>query len=157
MAAAPGSRLTRRRLLVGLLLIPPAVSGCALDPSTRQPPDPLIALAAAARADAALATAAITADPGLAARVQPLVDARTRHAAALDAEVARLRPGRSSTAPAATPAPAADAPVTLAQVRAAAATAAEAAAAVVLELPVDRVGLVASVSACCAGYAAVLV
>jgi hypothetical protein len=157
VAAAPGSRITRRRLLVGLLLIPPAVSGCALDPSTRKPVDPLTALADAARADAALATAAISADPGLAVRVQPLVDARTQHAAALDAEVLRLRPGSPSTSPAATPAPpAVGRPVTLAQVRAAAQSAADAAAAVALDLPVDRVGLAASVSACCAAYATVL-
>src|SRR5690606_31703946 len=62
--AGPGSRglLNRRELLAGLLLVPPAMAGCALggagEPSG---PDPLVALAEAARADAALAAAAIAA------------------------------------------------------------------------------------------------
>ena len=86
MPTAPGSGISRRRALAGLLLIPPAVSGCALGrPGSPRPVDPLLALADAARADAALATAAIA-----------------------------------------------------------------------LDLPVDRVGLVASVAASCAGYATVL-
>ena len=48
-------------------------------------------------------------------------------------------------------------PVSLAQVRAASQASSDAAAALALDLPVDRVGLVASVAACCAGYATVLV
>ena len=115
----------------------------------------MLSLADAARADAALAAAAITADPALAERVQPLVDARTAHAAALDAEVARLRPGRPTPAPT-VGAAGADGPVPLARVPAAARASADAAATVALDLPVDRVGLVASVAACCAGYATVL-
>jgi hypothetical protein len=143
-----------------LLLIPPAVSGCALgSPGTPRPVDPLLALADAARADAALATAAITADPALAERVQPLVDARTAHAAALDAEVRRLRPGRSTSTPVPVPpvpSPPVEGAIPLARVRAAAQASADTAAAIALDLPVDRVGLVASVAACCAGYATVL-
>jgi hypothetical protein len=152
---APGSGISRRRALAGLLLIPPAVSGCALGrPGSPRPVDPLLALADAARTDAALATAAITADPTLAERVQPLADARTAHAAALDAEVRRVRPGQSTNTP--TPAPPVEGAVPLARVRAAARASADSAAAVALDLPVDRVGLVASVAACCAGYATVL-
>ena len=83
------------------------------------------------------------------------MDARTAHAAALDAEVQRLRPLRHAASPPA-PVPPVDGPVPLARVRAAARAAADAAAAVALDLPVDRVGLVASVAACCAGYATVL-
>ena len=48
-------------------------------------------------------------------------------------------------------------PVSLAQVRAASQASSDAAAALALDLPVDRVGLVGSVAACCAGYATVLV
>ncbi len=155
MAAPPDPSVTRRRLLIGLLLVPPAVSACALvSPGRDTPGDPLIGLADAARADAALAAAAIVADRSLADRVQPLVDARSEHALALDTEVQRLRAGRPSTSPSPPPVP--TQPVTLARVREAARAASAAAAAVALDLPVDRVGLVASVSACCAGYAAVL-
>ena len=82
--------------------------------------------------------------------MQPLADARTAHAAALDAEVRRLRPGQpTSTTPA--PPPPVEGAVPLARVRAAARASADTAAAVALDLPVDRVGLVASVAACCAG------
>jgi hypothetical protein len=153
VVSAPGSSITRRRVLIGMLLVAPAVGGCALT-ATPEPTDPLIALADAARADTALAAAAITADPALAGRLRPLVDARTAHAAALDAEVARLRPGRSTPAP--QPATPPDGAVTLVRVRDAARASADAAATLVPDLPVDRVGLVASVSACCAGYATVL-
>jgi hypothetical protein len=147
-ATSPG--ITRRQVLAGLLLLPPALAGCS---AARAPqgPDPLIALADAARTDAALATAAITASPNLADRVQPLVDARTAHAAALDAEVARLDPTRPST----TPAPA-QGSASLAQVRAAVLASGEAAATAALDLPAERVGLVASVAACCNAYAEVL-
>jgi hypothetical protein len=141
-------------VLAGLLLLPPALAGCSTAP-VPQGPDPLIALADAARTDAALATAAITASPNLADRVQPLVEARTAHAAALDAEVARLDPARPSTTPATTPAPA-QGSATLAQVRAAVLASGEAAATAALDLPAERVGLVASVAACCNAYAEVL-
>jgi hypothetical protein len=155
VVVAPRAGIPRRRALVGLLLIPPALSGCALGGATaRRPPDPLIALADAARADAVLATAAITADLTLAERVQPLVDARTAHAAALDAEVQRRRPNRAPI-PAA-PVPAVTGVVSLARVRAAVQASADAAAVVALDLSVDRVGLVASVAACCTAYAAAL-
>jgi hypothetical protein len=152
---APGSGISRRRALAGLLLVPAAVSGCATGRSgTPRPEDPLRALADAARADAALAAAAITADPALAERVQPLVDARTAHATALDAEVRRLRRGQPTSTPA--PVPPVEGAVPLARVRAAARASADSAAEAALDLPVDRVGLVASVAACCAGYATVL-
>jgi hypothetical protein len=155
VVGAPGPGIPRRRILVGLLLVPPAVSGCALGAASRpRAIDPLIALADAARADAALAAAAVTADAALTGRVQPLVEARTAHAAALDTEVRRLRPARAQTTP--TPPPPVDGPVSLARVRAAARASADAAAAAALDLPVDRVGLVASIAACCAGYATVL-
>jgi hypothetical protein len=154
VTAIPGPGISRRRVLLGLLLVPPALAGCSLaDAVSSGGPDPLIALADAARADAALAAAAIAAIPELADRVRPLVDARTAHARALDAEVARLDPTPASV----TPAPAAPArSASLAKVRAAVLASAQAAAAAVLVLPADRVGLVASVAACCGTYAEVL-
>jgi hypothetical protein len=157
--ATPRPAITRRRLLVGLLLVPGALGGAsACSPggaSAPDEPDPLIALADAARADAALATAAIVADPELTDRVRPLVDARTAHAAALDAEVARLDPAAASGAPTVV-AESAGPPPTLRQVREAVRASATAAGDVALELPVERVGLVASVAACCGTYAEVL-
>ncbi|MCW2721873.1 hypothetical protein [Pseudonocardia sp.] len=153
-----GSGLSRRRMLAGLLLVPPALAGCSFGGSARDTePDPLIALADAARADVALITAAGAADPKIAESIAPLRAARTDHAAALDAEVARLDPTRTTAAHAPTPAPAPTTGTpTLRAVRDAVKASASAAATAVLTLPAERVGLVASVSACCATYAAAL-
>lgn len=161
-AAGPvgAAALSRRRILQLALLVPASATvlgGCgALTDREDDRPDPLIALADAARADAALAAAAVAAQPALAARVEPLRAARTEHAAALDAEVARLA-GTTAAPPApvpvtTTPAP----PATLARVREAVAASQVGAAELVEDLPADRVGLVAAVAACCATYAAVL-
>ncbi|HEX5812230.1 MAG TPA: hypothetical protein VFY38_09030 [Pseudonocardia sp.] len=181
----PGSRavaqaglrptLDRRRVLQLMLALPAAaavVAGCSGARTDRDDrPDPLLALADAARADAALAAAVVAADPTVAARIDPLRAARTEHAAALDAEIVRVG-GVPSTAPpsaapvsgtagpaarpsaagTATPAPA----VTVARVRDAVAASQRGAAELVPDLPAERVGLVASVAACCATYAAVL-
>jgi HAMP domain-containing protein len=140
-------------VLAGLLLLPPAAAGCALGrASGPTEPDPLVALADAARADAALAAAAVAADPALAEALQPLVDARTQHAAALDAEVARLDPDRPTPAPAPRPSTRPG----RAEVQRAVLASGRAAGEVALGLPPDRVGLVASVAACCGTYAEVL-
>jgi hypothetical protein len=145
-------RLTRRALLTVALLGPP-LAACAPARSTQaQAPDPLIALADAARADAALAAAVITAKPDLAGRVAPLRDARTEHAAALDAEVAR-QAGQSVTP--APPRPAA-ASANLDALRRSVAAAGESARQVALGAEARRVGLVASVAACCTTYAGLL-
>lgn len=159
MIGGGAGAVSRRRLMVGLLLVPPALAGCSLGSSAKDAaPDPLIALAAAARADAAMAAAAAAAHPQLAERVAPLRAARTDHAAALDAEVARLDPTRASATP--TPTPNAVAPpaggVALTTLRDAVLASGRAAATAALTLPAARVGLVASVAACCATYAAVL-
>jgi hypothetical protein len=155
-ATRPDRRVSRRRLLAGLLLVPPTLAGCALfDPAQGTGPDPLIALADAARADAALAAAAMAADPALAGRVQPLVDARREHAAALDAEIARLDPSRPSSTAAPTPPRNGSAP-DLGRLRQALLASGRAAAGAVLTLPAERVGLVASVAACCHTYAEIL-
>jgi hypothetical protein len=150
--------VSRRRLIAGLLLVPPALAGCSLGSSTTDAaPDPLIELADAARADAALAAAAVAADPELAERVTPLRTARTEHATALDAEVARLDPARATATATAAPAlPAPAGTVTLNALRDAVKASGQAAATAALTLPAARVGLVASVAACCATYGAVL-
>lgn len=169
LACAPP--LDRRRVLALALLAPVAAAGlgaCGRG-AVRRPkgPDPLVALAAAARADAALAAAATAANPDLASRVDPLRAARTEHAAALDAEVVRAGGTPAPTTPPPPEPPAADpgttvAPtgvtqaVTLARVREAVAASQRSAAELVPDLPAERVGLVASVAACCATYAAVL-
>jgi hypothetical protein len=147
-------RIARRQVLAGLLLLPPAVAGCSLGPASGPTePDPLIALAAAARADAALAAAAVAADRGLAEALQPLVDARTQHAAALDAEVARLDPDRPTPPPAPPPSTARPG---RADVQRAVLASGRTAGEVALGLPPERIGLVASVAACCSTYAEVL-
>jgi hypothetical protein len=179
---ATGPTLDRRRVLRLALALPAAaafVSGCSGATARRKEPDPLVALADAARADVALAAAAVAADPGLSARIEPLRAARAEHAAALDAEVVRVGgvPGAAaptSVGPTAAPAaPSGSAPasaaagtspsasvtprvVTLAQVRDAVAASQRGAADLVPGLPAERVGLVASVAACCAAYAVVL-
>jgi HAMP domain-containing protein len=146
---------SRRRVLAGLLLLPPAVAGCALGrASGPTEPDPLIALADAARADAALAAAAVAADQALAAALQPLVEARTQHAAALDTEIARLSPDRPTPTPVPPPAPTGR--PGRAEVQRAVLASGRAAGEVALGMPPDRVGLVASVAACCNTYAEVL-
>ena len=141
------------------------VGGCSGGTTDRDDrPDPLIALADAARADAALAAAAIAADPALVTRIDPLREARTEHAAALDAEVVRMggcrgrpsirrrpprprpRRGTADTAPARDPRAGAGGGRGLAGRRRGAGG----------EPAAERVGLVASVAACCATYAAVL-
>ncbi|GAA5130550.1 hypothetical protein [Pseudonocardia adelaidensis] len=148
-----GAAWSRRRVLAGLLLLPPAVAGCSLGRATGPSgPDPLIALADAARADAALAAAAVAADHGLAAALQPLVDARTRHAAALEAEITRLDPDRPTPAPA--PPPTSRPGRT--EVQRAVLASGRAAGEAAFGLPPERVGLVASVAACCSAYAEVL-
>jgi hypothetical protein len=166
------------RLALALPAAAAFVSGCSGATARRKEPDPLVALADAARADVALATAAVAADPGLSARIEPLRAARAEHAAALDAEVVRVGgvPGAPTdvgptAAPAAPPSgsapasatagtspPASVTPqvVTLAQVRDALAASHRGAADLVPGLPAERVGLVASVAACCAAYAVVL-
>jgi hypothetical protein len=154
-SGTPRVLLSRRRLLAGLVLVPPALAGCSLGAAAGPTdPDPLIALSDAARADATLAEAAVAADPELAEALQPLVEARTEHATALDAEVARLDPDRPTPAPSA--APATTSRPDRAAVRQAVLASGRAAAEAVLGLPPQRVGLVASVAACCTAYAQVL-
>jgi hypothetical protein len=131
----------------------PVVAACTT-PEAPPPPDPLAALAATARADAAAATAVASGNPALASVASEIANARTEHAAALQAEVDRERPPASSSAPPPSdPAPAAD-PVNALST---ALTAAEQEAAALVEsLPRYRAGLVGSVAAGCAALREVL-
>ncbi|GAA1829928.1 hypothetical protein GCM10009836_04760 [Pseudonocardia ailaonensis] len=152
--------LARRRVLGlgaalgGLALAGPALAACSRA-SGEEAPDPLVALAQRARTDTALVTAAITADPKLTDRLDPVRSARADHAGALEKEIARY--AGATTTP--TPAPAAAAPAgsaDLAAVQKAVDAAAREAAVLVPTLPKARAGLVGSVAACCAAYATVL-
>ena len=155
--------ITRRRVLcaAALGLAAPALlgglGGCAFGSD----PDPLLALAATARADGALIDTAARTFAQLAGRLTPAVAARREHAAALDTEIARL--DSNYTAPSAPPsdspaAPRADAgpDAALTAVLQALASSARQAADVVGSLPGHRAGLVGSIAACCGGYRAVL-
>lgn len=151
--------VTRRPVLVAMLLAPAVwgVGACSLLRDDR--PDPLLALADQARVDVALATAVAAADGVLAARVEPVRAARAAHAEALEVEIARrtpdaLRAGAGRAEPG--PDPGVDTQATLAGLRDALAGSGEAAGTLALRLPPERTGLVASVAACCTAYAELL-
>jgi hypothetical protein len=162
-AGARAPQVPRRRVLAALAVAPAALgllAGCSTEAEEPAGPDPLVALADTARADAALAAAAVAADPALAPRLDPLRTARTEHAAALDAEIARIAPpapAPTTTPTTATPSGAPPVAVTLVDVRAAVQGSGAAALAVALDLQADRIGLVASIAACCTTYAELLV
>ncbi|MCW0214578.1 MAG: hypothetical protein OJJ54_14560 [Pseudonocardia sp.] len=149
--------LGRRRFLAlaatgaAALAASPVLAACTSTDGT-EGPDPLIALARRARADAALVGAAIAADPRLTDRLDPLRAARTDHATALDREIQRLNPKAAPSAAPATAPPKAD----LAAVRTAVQDASREAQGLVAGIAVERVGLVAAITACCTTYAAVL-
>lgn len=129
-------------------------AGCARD----EGPDELEAPLAAARADAATATAAAAAFPELAERLTPLADARRAHADALAAEIRRARPDRAAAVdavPATAPAPA-SAAAAVGALRGTLGTAQDAAGALALTTASYRCGLLTSVAASCAGQATVL-
>lgn len=147
-----GPRTSRRSVLaaaVAVTVLPPLLASCsAATEQRRDASDALLAMADQARMDAAAAVAAVTADPALAGRLEPLRAARMEHATALDAAGGRT-PGEA-LAPA-TP-PSAD----LASVRDAVAASARTAGEVVPQASALQVGLVAEIAACCSAYAGVL-
>jgi hypothetical protein len=174
------TRVTRRHLLTrvfpAVAVLPAAVGGCSVfGQSAAKAPDPVPALADAARSDAALAAAAIAADPSLRARLEPLRAARATHAAELDRILGRppatAGPGAGGTAPSptSTSAPRSAASTStppsgtarrdnpgVREVHDAVAASATAASEAALVLAPEKVGLVASVAACCSTYAALL-
>ncbi|MBB5955644.1 hypothetical protein FHS29_002225 [Saccharothrix tamanrassetensis] len=136
--------LSRRGVLLAAATAPLAVA-CTTPPPAPPPRDPLADLVEAARADAALATAAGA--PETAA-------ARTRHADKLQAEVDRATPKVPGTSPSPTPAPTSSPAPPANPTREALITALQAAQKQAGDLattvPTHRAGLVASVSAGCA-------
>ena len=154
MRQVPGVVLSRRRMLAacaGAVALPAALGACTTGTGLEDTdPATLLALADQARADAALAVAAVTADPALSGRLEPLRAARIAHAGALDAAGGRTTPPPSAvsgTAPE---------NVDVARVRDSVTASARTAADAVGGMAVSRVGLVAEVAACCATYATVL-
>jgi hypothetical protein len=134
-------------LLAGLLL---PVAACTPTPAEPPPPDPLADLAAAARADTALATSVAASTPALAAAAKEIATARTEHATALQREVDRARPPVSSSkAPPSSPAPAPPPDPRKALLDALVA-AEKQATDLVASVPRHRAGLVGSVAAACA-------
>jgi hypothetical protein len=133
-----------------------AVGGCARAP---EGPDELEAPLAAARSDVALATAAVTAFTDLAARLDPVADARRAHADALAAEVRRARPDRApavDTVPATAPERPVSAAAAVTALTASLGAARDAAGGLALTTEAHRCGLMTSVAASCAGHVAVL-
>lgn len=152
-APAPaGPRASRRTVLVAAaaaVALPPVLSSCSAATERRQDAsEAMLAMADQARMDAAVAVAAVTGDPGLAERLEPLRAARMEHATALDAAGGRT-PGEALT-------PATPPDAGLAAVRDAVAAAAQTAGEVVGRASAMQVGLVAEVAACCAAYAGML-
>ncbi|MFS8101195.1 hypothetical protein LFM09_29135 [Lentzea alba] len=141
--------VSRRRVLFAVAAAPLAVA-CTTEPPTPPPPDPLSALAAQARADAALAKT-LSQVPA----AEEIATARETHARLLQAEVDRERPPLSSTAPPAPTAPPTP-PDPLAALRTSLDDAVRDASMIVASLPSYRAGLVGSVAAGCASLREVL-
>lgn len=141
--------VSRRRVLFAVAAAPLAVA-CTTEPPPPPPPDPLSALAAQARADAALATL-LSSVPAAA----EIAKARETHARLLQEEVDRERPPLSSTAPPAPTTPA-QPPNPVAALRTALDDSVRTATEVVAKLPAYRAGLVGSVAAGCASLREVL-
>ncbi|MET0188756.1 hypothetical protein EV383_1625 [Pseudonocardia sediminis] len=144
--------ITRRRMLTwcaAAAVAPPVLTACTSGSGTDADDSrTLLALADQARADAALVVAAVTADPALAERLEPLRAARIDHAAALDTA------GGRTAASAVTP-PAPDT-ADVARVRDAVVSSARAASDAVPQAPATQVGLLAEIAACCTTYGVVL-
>ena len=149
-------RMGRRDLLRLTALLPLSAVVAAGCTAQDKPPDPLVALARAARADAVLAR--VAAESGV-TQAEAVAQARREHAKALQREIDRIDPPEEDAPPprdpAAPPAPnsaaAAKQELTEAMGRSG-----KQAADLVAELPAHRAGLVGSVSASCASLQEVL-
>jgi hypothetical protein len=167
------ARPARRRVLAAALgagalaLGVPPLAGCTPAQSTPPPPDPLEPVAEQAEIDVRLATAVAAAHPDLARSAAALASDRRQHAAALRAELRRVRPVPPATAPSSTTAPASTtapppvvAPLDPADARATLAGALQAAqdmvSVLVAAVPGHRGALLASIAACCASHQALL-
>ena len=174
VSATPSSLptvLSRRRVLLGGVAV--VISGCGVfgEAQTDRPtpevatPDPLLAVSAAARSDAAVATQLAATNPPQAVVLQNIAAERTAHAQALDAEITRAAGTRAAgtSAPSPTPAPAVPAPVvapnaapTVAVLRAGLQEHQRAAAGLAYTVAPYRAGLLGSIAAACATQLVVL-
>ncbi|SDC31941.1 hypothetical protein [Actinokineospora iranica] len=159
MSTPPLTRRALFRAAAAVAVAAPLVA-CTTGPDGPPQPDPLVELAARARADAAMATAVAAATPALAAEATEVATARGEHAEVLQREVDRERPPTSSAAPSATttppPTPPADAAAAKKALTEGLAAAEQQAAAVVATVPRYRAGMVGSVAAACASLREVL-
>lgn len=150
-------RAVLTRVLPALVVAPTVLSACSTPGAGADSgPDPLIAMADAARADAALAEAAVAGDSALRKQLEPLRAARAAHAVALDAVLGRVPPSGSASAAPTRRAPAGSDTPGIDEVHEALTASGRAAADLAMTLSAERVGLVASIAACCAAYAAIL-
>jgi len=142
------------------LLLTAGAGGCGLLGSTTPPappqPDALLPLAAAARADAALARSLATLVPQQAGAMQTVSAERSAHADALVVEIVRAAgPPSPPPSPSPTPAPGPPQP-TLGDLRTSLQRNQAAAAELARTSPAYRAGLLGSVAAACAAEVAVL-
>ena len=168
--------INRRRILFGATaLVTMAVgTGCGffsgeqktVEPSDTPAEDPLLPIANAARADAAIATQVANSSPTRAVQLAIIAAERTAHATALDAEIARAA-GKGANSPS----PVSEAALTSASAAPSTAVAPaptveglrtrlqhnqSAAADLARTVPAYRAGLLGSVAAACAAELAVL-
>lgn len=159
-------RLDRRRVLgagarggAALLLGGAALASCTQRRAPR-PPDPLEPVVRRAAADARLATAVAMTHPALAEAATALATDREAHAAAVRAELRRVRPTPATGTTPATPSGRPPAPTDPTTARRelddALRAAQDEAAALVGAAPGHRAGLLSSIAACCASHRAVL-
>ena len=133
------------------------VTGCSsADEASPAEPDPLLAEARRARADAASARAVLADRPDLVDTMTVIADQRTAHADALDAEIVRATPVTATTTPSTTaPVQPSDIP-TLAQLRDDLTESAQRAATLARSTQGYRGGLLGSISASCTLVAAAI-
>ncbi|MFP5023022.1 hypothetical protein [Pseudonocardia phyllosphaerae] len=147
-----GSVASRRQVLriaATAVAATPLLASCKSDSGGNNgSSEPLLGMADQARMDASMIAAAVTSDPKLAERLEPLRAARMEHATALDAAAGRT-PGEA-------PVPATPQRASLADVRDAVDASARTAGEVVNQAPAMQAGLVAEIAACCSTYAGIL-
>ncbi|TDD49222.1 hypothetical protein [Saccharopolyspora elongata] len=154
------SLLGRRSALRLFAAVPVAAALTAACSSAPEEPDPLVALAAAAKSDAQLAKAIAQAHPGLADAAGEVASVRSEHAAALQREVDRVNP-RDPEDPPSVPDPApqqapSSASTATKALRDALTGAQDRAAQLVPGVEPYRAGLLGSVAASCASLREVL-
>lgn len=160
-ATPAGPAVSRRALLFGAVALAstPVLTGCGLLDEQPPPPDPLEELRRSALSDAVLAESIAQGFAELKSDAEQVAKDRRAHAEALETELNRARPSRTTGALPPTPAPAPRPPnqkaasTALAQAMLAAQ---ERSAALVPTLPRHRAALVGSISACCATLREVL-